>query len=165
MTEVYSFDNLARTDYFVDYQNLYTHLGVMSVRQLHCTAANAFLKAGQNERALEMLEQCERAMQAYPLESIPIGFTANDYMVVSMIQSYYAVGQKEKADDLALRMSVELLQSAAFYVQYYDWAKTECEDCLSYLYLLSDVVRAGGNAELAGVIDKQIEDVFGFTDN
>ena len=60
---------------------------------------------------------------------------------------------------------MELLQSAAFYVEYYDWAKTECEDCLSYLYLLSDVVRAGGNAELAGVIDKQIEDVFGFTDN
>ena len=165
MTEVYRFDALGRTDYFVDYQNMYTHLGVMSVRQLHCTAAKAFLKAGQNERALEMLEQCERVMQAYPMESIPVGFTSNDYMVVSMVQMYYTLGQKQKADDLALKMSVELLQSAAFYVQYYEWGKTECEDCLSYLYYLSDVVRAAGNTELADVLDAQIKDVYGFTED
>ena len=163
MTEVYKFDALARTDYFVDYQNMYTHLGVMSVRQLHCTAAKAFLKAGQNERALEMLEQCERVMQAYPMESIPVGFTSNDYMVVSMVQMYYALGQKQKADELALKMSTELLGSAAFYVQYYEWAKTECEDCLSYLYYLGDVVRAGGNTGLADALDAQINEVFGFT--
>ena len=165
MTEVYRFDALGRTDYFVDYQNMYTHLGVMSVRQLHCTAAKAFLKAGQNERARWMLEQCERVMQAYPMESIPVGFTSNDYMVVSMVQMYYTLGQKQKADDLALKMSVELLQSAAFYVQYYEWGKTECEDCLSYLYYLSDVVRAAGNTELADVLDAQIKDVYGFTED
>ena len=82
-----------------------------------------------------------------------------------MVQMYYTLGQKQKADDLALKMSVELLQSAAFYVQYYEWGKTECEDCLSYLYYLSDVVRAAGNTELADVLDAQIKDVYGFTED
>ena len=57
MTNVYKWDALERDDYFVDYQNLYTHLGVMSQRGLFVNAAKAFFKAGENDRALEMLEK------------------------------------------------------------------------------------------------------------
>jgi hypothetical protein len=69
MTNVYKWDALERDDYFVDYQNLYTHLGVMSQRGLFVNAAKAFFKAGENDRALEMLEKCQRVVrrESYPL--------------------------------------------------------------------------------------------------
>ena len=50
MTQVFSWDALSRTDWFVDYQNYYTFLGVLSQRQIFLTTANALMKAGQNGR-------------------------------------------------------------------------------------------------------------------
>ena len=62
MKNVYKWDALKRKDYYVDYQNLYTNLGVMSLRNLFVSAANAFIDAGQNSRAVEMLDLCQEVL-------------------------------------------------------------------------------------------------------
>ena len=149
MTEKYSWDALARDDYFIDYQNEYTHLGVMSVRGLFVTVADVFLRAGENGRALEMVDKCCEVMQHYPLETVPIGFSGNDYMVVTMVEDYYLLGQPEKARMLATQMGNELLASAKFYIEFYDWARDEFEMVGQYIYFLSDVMKKGGDTELA----------------
>ncbi|MBO6237832.1 MAG: hypothetical protein J6N50_03480, partial [Bacteroidales bacterium] len=149
MTQVYKWDALARGDYFRDYQNMYTHLGVMSVRSLFVTCADAFMKAGENDRALEMVDKCCEVMQHYPLETVPIGFSGNDYMVVSLVEHYYKLGQPDKARRLAAQMGAELLESARFYIEFYDWAKDEFELVGQYIYFLADVMKQGGDAELA----------------
>lgn len=149
MTEVYSWDALAADDYFIDYQNQYTHLGVLSIRNLFVTCAEAFMAAGENDRALEMLDRCAEVMEHYPLETVPLGFSGNDFMVVETVRDYYALGQPEKALDLATRMGEELLVSANFYLQFYDWAPDELDMVGGYIYLLSDEMKTGGDTEAA----------------
>ena len=149
MTEVYSWDALAADDYFIDYQNQYTHLGVLSIRNLFVTCAEAFMAAGENDRALEMLDRCAEVMEHYPLETVPLGFSGNDFMVVETVRDYYALGQPEKALDLATRMGEELLVSADFYLQFYDWAPDELDLVGGYIYLLSDEMKTGGDTEAA----------------
>ena len=149
MTQVYRWDALARDDYFRDYQNCYTHLGVMSVRNLFVTCADAFMKAGQDERALEMLDKCCEVMAHYPLETIPLGFSSQDYTAVSLIDAYYRLGEAGKARELALRLGGELLAGAKFYIGFYDWAREEFELTGQYIYFLSDTMKQGGDTELA----------------
>ncbi|MCQ2146388.1 MAG: hypothetical protein MJZ16_02610 [Bacteroidales bacterium] len=151
MTNVYQFDNVARGDYFVDYQNMYTHMGVMSIRGLFVNCSNAFIAAGENDRAIEMLDRCQEIMrpECYPLESIALGFSGNDYMVVQMISNYYKLGQKEKARKIAVELGNELLKTTKFYLEYYSFSQSEFELCCQYIYLLCDEVEKGGDGDIA----------------
>ena len=149
MTQVYKWDAVAAGDYFIDYQNMYTHLGVLSLRGLFVTVANAFIKAEEYDRALEMLDKCQEVMRHFPLETVPLGFSGNDYMVVNMVEDYYKLGQKDKARELASQLSEQLLVSAKFYSEFYDVAKDEFELAGNYIYFLSDEMRKGGDAELS----------------
>ena len=164
MTNVFKWDAISRDDYFVDYQNLYTHLGVMSQRGLFVNAAEAFMKAGENDRALEMLDKCQRVLNtdSYPLESIPIGFSGNDYMVCEMVSQYYRLGQPEKARELAIDLFNDLLVSSRFYLEYYDYAQSEFELCGQYVYYLQDVVKSAGDKDLAEKIGKNYEALLGY---
>ncbi len=156
MTQVYKWDAVSAGNYFIDYQNEYTHLGVLSLRSLFVTVADAFIRAGENDRALEMLDKCQEVMKHFPLEAIPLGFSGNDYMVVSMVEDYYKLGQKDKARALASDLAEQLLISANFYADFYDVAKEDFELVGNYIYYLSDELRNGGDAELS----KQLTDSF-----
>ena len=154
MTEVYSWDAVARDDYFIDYQNLYTNLGVLSIRDLFVSCSDIFLEAGERDRALEMIDRCAEVMQHYPLETIPLGFSNNDYMVLLMVSRYYELGQPDKARALAVQMASELLESTQFYLEFFPVAKSESELCTQFIYALTDMMEAGGDAEMA----KQVTD-------
>ena len=149
MTEVYTWDDVARGDYFIDYQNLYTHLGVLSIRELFVSCSDIFLAAGERERALEMIDKCVDVMQHYPLETVPLGFSNNDYMVVLMIDRYYELGQADKARALAVQMGSELLKSAQFYLEFFEFGKDEFDLIRQFIYALADVMKAGGDADLS----------------
>ena len=161
MTEVYSFDALKAPGWFVDYQNCYTFLAVMGIRNLHVNCATAFLANGQKERALEMLDQSEEAMVNFPICSIPLGFSGNDYMVVKTVELYYKLGQPEKGRDLAVRYADEVLSSAAFYLEFYAFAQDEFELCGNYIYFLSDVLKAAGDKELSSTVESRFSDMVG----
>ena len=149
MTEVYSWDALARDDYFVDYQNMYTNLGVMSVRNLFLNCANIFADAGQDDRALEMVEKCFEVTAPYPLETVPLGFSDNDQIVILMIEHYYQLGQPEKARQLATRLGSDLLDSARFYLEFFSLSHREFEAVRVYISNLAYVLKEGGDEELS----------------
>ena len=153
MTEVYTFDAVSADDYFIDYQNMYTHLGVMSLRNMFVNCANAFIKAGENERAVEMLDKCESVLRNYPLEAIPIGFSANDYMVIEAIENYYKLGERDSARGLGAKLGADLLVTAQFYLEYYEWAQDDFDFLANSLYYLCDVLKAGGDKEMADTIE------------
>ena len=161
MTEVYSFDALKAPGWFVDYQNCYTFLAVMGIRNLHVNCAAAFLANGQKERALEMLDQSEETMVNFPICSIPLGFSGNDYMVVKTVELYYKLGQPEKGRDLAVRYADEVLSSAAFYLEFYAFAQDEFELCGNYIYFLADVLKAAGDKELSSTVESRFSDMVG----
>ena len=161
MTEVYSFDALKAPGWFVDYQNCYTFLAVMGIRSLHVNCANSFIKYGQPERALEMLDRSEAAMVNFPICALPIGFSGNDYMVVKTVDLYYKLGQAEKGRELAVKYADEVLAAAAFYLEFYAFAEDEFELCGNYIYYLADVLKSAGEKELGKQVEKRFTDLVG----
>ncbi len=157
MKNVFSWDALKRTDYFVDYQNFYTFCGVLSQRQLFVNVAKEMLKIGDNERAVEMLDLCQESVpqENYPLDQIYLGFS-NEYMVIDMIETYYNAGAKDKALDLAKRFAEEMFVSTNFFLEYYDYAKTQFEECYKCLAYVADLTEANGDKDFA----KEIRDTF-----
>lgn len=151
MMNVYCWDALKRKDYDVDYQNYYTFLGVLPQRELFVSTANALLKAGDTERALKVLDKCQESLpdDVWPLESVPIGFTTNDYMVVSMIGCYFRAGAPEKAVELGTKLGNDLLASAAFYLEFYDYASQDFETVCQFIYYLVDELEKGGDKKVS----------------
>ena len=152
MTQAYTWEAQSRDDYFIDYQNMYTNMGVVSTRQLFLNAAKVFMKAGENSRALEMLDRCQNIMHRFPLDGIPIGMSGSNYTVISMVDCYYKLGQLEKGRQLAAEMGACLLESSQFYIDFYEFAKDEFENCGSYIYYLADVLTENNDKALADKI-------------
>ena len=157
MTEVFSWDALSRDDYFVDYQNLYTFCGVMSQRNLFLNAAEKMMDEGRSDRALEMLDMCERNVPEYnfPLDMTYLGFS-NEYMVMRMISLYYDLGQGDKARSMAARFANELMDSAGFFLSFYDYRPDEFNTVFTYIQNLQYVYDAGGDKALADELDARI---------
>ena len=158
MKNVYTWDALKRTDYFVDYQNFYTFCGVLSQRQLFVNVAKEMLKINDKERAVEMLDMCQECVPEvnFPLDITYLGFI-NEYMVVDMIETYYDAGAPEKALELAERFSDQLFDSLYFFLQYYDFAKREFESCYNNLQYLADLTEHHGDKEFADGINSRFE--------
>ena len=150
MKNVFTWDALKRTDYFVDYQNYYTFCGVLSQRQVFVNVAKEMLKIGDSARAVEMLDMCQECVPAenYPLDITYMGFS-NEYMVIDMIETYYDAGAPEKALDLSRRLAEELFVSSEFFLVYYDLTQREFESCYSCLSYLADLADHYGEKEYA----------------
>ena len=151
MKDLYKWDALKRDDYFVDYQNMYTFLGVLSQRQMFVSAANALMAEGEDEKAVEMLDLCQERFPDtnFPLESIPLGFSGNDYMVAQMVEDYYYLGETEKARDLGIRMCDALHETAAFYLDWGELGSAEFETAGRVLLYIADVMKQYGDKELS----------------
>ena len=160
LTESYSFDALARTDYCVDYQNLYTFLGVMSIRNLFVSSANAFIDAGENDRAEEMLDKCREVMkpEQFPYDNSILGWSSNAFFPIEMVKDYYTLGKPEKAKELAEELISELHQSIGFYVDFLPECKSDFEYCCQLVYYLSSEVEKAGDPEFAEKIEKDLAD-------
>ena len=159
MKTVYKWDNLKRTDWFVDYQNMYTFLGVLSQRQLFLTVCNALIDAGEREKALEILDMCQEVFpeENFPLETIPLGFSGNDYMVAQMVENYYHLGAFDKAGELAARMGDELLETVAFYVNWGTLGSAEFENACRILLYIADVCKDYGDEPLSNAMAENLK--------
>ena len=154
-----SLDALSRKDYFVDYQNIYTFIGVIPQREIFVKIANALLKNGQKERALDVLDRCMEKFpeENFPLESICLGFYNNDLSVIGMVEAYYKAGNPEKARDLAKRFSDDLFKSTFFFLEYYDYAQSDFEKCANCIYYLTGVLEDNGEKGLASELNEKLE--------
>ena len=74
-----------------------------------------------------------------------------------MVSMYYRLGQPEKARNLAVNLFNSLLESARFYLEFYEFAQDEFEICGQYIYFLQDEVRNGGDEDLAKKIGNSFE--------
>ena len=159
MKKDYKFDAIKRTDYFVDYQNMYTFLGVLSQRQMFVTVANALIDAGEAEKAVEILDMCQEVFpeQNFPLESIPLGFSGNDYMVAQMAENYYYLGETQKARELSTRMGEELLKTARFFLEWGSLGQAEFETASRVLLYMADVCKQYGDKDLGNAMIDSLE--------
>ena len=163
MKNVYSWNALKRTDYYVDYQNMYTFMGVVSQRQMFLTAANALIDAGEKEKALEMLELCREnvPIEVYPIESIPLGFSSNDYVLAQIAENYYFLGQAEKAHNLIVDLADELLVTADYFARWGRLGKSEFETSCRVLIYLSELAKQYSDTDLASAISSELKGLIG----
>jgi len=159
MTKKYCWDALSADNYFIDYQNCYTSIGVMSVRNLFLSSSDIFLKAGQNDRALEMIDKGLYVMRNYPTETIAIDLSGNDYMMIGFITNLYALGEDERASKLAIEFGNELLTAANFYLEYYHVAKEEFEMVSTYISYMEDTLRQVGKNDIADSLKNNFMDL------
>ena len=161
MDSVFKWDALKRKDYFVDYQNLYTFLGVLPQRDLFLNAANQFIAAGKKDKAIAILDKCQESVPAasYPLETICLGFYQNDISVIGMVEAYMKAGAIDKGKKLGDEMSAELIKSIRFYIEYYDMGKDEFELCCNCLYYLADTYKKFDDAKSAEELINSLEKI------
>ena len=170
MKEDYTWDAMSAPGWFVDYQNMYTFLGVMSQRQLFLNVANALVDAGEGEKALEMMDMCQEKFPKsnFPLETICVGFSGNDYMVAQMIENYYYLGSsgllddeqsaraKASAAELAAEFGDLLFETVTFFLDWGSLGTSEFETASRVILYVADVCKEYGDTELS----KDIEDRF-----
>jgi hypothetical protein len=159
MKTKYKWDALKSSGWFVDYQNYYTFLGVMGQRQLYLTVANALIDAGEDEKAIEMMDLCEENFPEsnFPLESISIGFSGNDWMVAQMIENYYYLGAQDKAHDMAVRMTDALMEAASFYIKWGGLGASEFETAGRVYLYIADVCKQYGDKDLSDTLNASFD--------
>jgi tetratricopeptide (TPR) repeat protein len=159
---VYTWDALKRTDYFVDYQNFYTFCGVLSQRQLFLNAAWELLEVGDTQKAIELLDMCQECVteENFPLDLTYLGFS-NEYMVIGMAEAYYAAGAPEKAEELIRKIVDQLFVSLQFFNEFGNYSSNELERVCSSLEFAMQAAAEGGSKELAEEILKKFEEVAG----
>ena len=160
VNSVFCWDALKRTDYFADYQNFYTFCGVMSQRGLFLNVAKEQLKAGYPDRAVEVLDKCQDCVpeSVYPLDISYMGFI-NERNVLEMIALYYDAGAPDKGLALAQRFVDELLVSAKFYMEFYDYARSNFEETCHYIFYVADILKQNGDTEDGEAIEKSLDDL------
>ena len=160
VNSVFEWDALKRTDYFADYQNFYTFCGVMSQRGVFLNVAKEQMKAGYPERALEVLDKCQECVpeSVYPLDISYMGFI-NERNVLEMIALYYDAGAPDKGLALAQRFADELLVSAKFYMEFYDYARSNFEATCHYIFYVADILKQNGDNEEAEAMEKSLDDL------
>ncbi|MBQ3984647.1 MAG: hypothetical protein II636_04890, partial [Bacteroidales bacterium] len=157
LMDTFKFDAVSRGDYFIDYQNLYTHLGVMSLPNLFETCAEFYMKIGQNERARTLLDKGRDVMRYYPIEGLPIGLSGVDLSVIGTIEDYLKLGCEQEGLALARNYMNELLDACAFYMEFYKYAEGDFDQCTSFLYYFSNRLRNNGQEELAKEAEDSLE--------
>ena len=154
MIGTYSWDALKRTGWFVDYHNLYTFAGVQNQRKIFIDTARELLEAGERGKAVEILDMCQECV---PESVIPFDLSAyglsNEQYVLSLIEMYYMVGETSEAASLAARFTDQLLESADFFLMYYDWAASGLHNCCSILAHLAGLTERYGDTEISQKIE------------
>jgi tetratricopeptide (TPR) repeat protein len=133
MKNVYKWDALKRTDYFVDYHNLYTFCGVLSQRQIFVNVANELIEVEEYDKAVEILDMCQECVpeEKFPYEMIYMGFS-NEYDVLKMVETYYNLGERQKAEAILYKFVDRLKESREFFRQFENSQDT-FENINSYL--------------------------------
>lgn len=160
MMNVYKWDALKRTDYFVDYQNLYTFCGVMPQRGLFVISAREMMKSGQKDKALALLNKC---LESVPEENFPLDMSylefSNEKYVLEMIDLFFKLGSNDTALDLSTRFAEELKASTKFYLQFYGYASESFEMTRQYLLVLANILEENGFSEEAEKVETGFNDL------
>lgn len=164
---VYRFESLAAQGIHVDYQNLYTFSAVFTVRDVFVTAADALIAEGKNDKALEMLDMCEKMVpnSNFPYNTVLIR-GLNELSVVSMIEDYLKLGQREKALAIADAFQEETLASIKYFLETLGGelalVNEYSKNNIALFYHLTRAIREQGEEQYAAEAEAKLEQIFSF---
>ena len=160
-TETYRWDELKKTGWHVDYQNIYTFTGGIPVRKQFLLASRELLEAGMPDKAVELLDLCQECV---PEENFPLDLSAyevgNELYLSMIIDTYYEAGAHEKAREIAERLSDSLLSSAEFYIRQDIWGDSAFNTCYNALSYIAGTAFKHGDKDLADSIEQRFNSHF-----
>jgi hypothetical protein len=159
LMDSFKFDAVSADNYFIDYQNLYTNLGVTSNPYLFVTCAEFYAKLGQKERVKALLDKCCQVMRHYPKEAIPIGLSGADISTIGVIENYLRIGCEDDARKLAGDYMHDILSATAFYLEFYKYAKKDFDQCSSFIYYFANRLRQYGVNDIADKVEASLDDM------
>jgi len=123
------------------------------------TSSDFYLKLGQNERVKAILDKYCQVMHNYPMEAIPIGLSGADLAAIDVMENYLKIGCLEEARSMALQYSKEILTAAAFYLEFYKYAKSDFDQCSSFIYYFANRLRQNGVEDLADQVENLLDEM------
>lgn len=110
LMNVYHLESLADTTMHVDYQNLYTFGAVTPMRDMFAVSANMMISRGDFEKARELLDKC---IAVLPERNFPYNIATlrsiNEWSMLSIIEGYLRIGDRDKAKEIGLKFADETL--------------------------------------------------------
>ena len=78
-----------------------------------------------------------------------------------MNETYYIAGAPDKAEELTGRFIPQLMKSALFFYDYFDYARSEFERCYNCIQFVADLAQEYGDENLAEQIRTDFDKAFG----
>jgi hypothetical protein len=115
LMHTYRWGNANDSTVWIDYNHTLTFMAILNVRNMYSRTAQAFLVAGEKEKAVALLD---RVMEVMPDSAFPYvgSIDQNDQSIMSIIELYYLAGATEKADAIAERFLEEIEANLRFFV-------------------------------------------------
>jgi hypothetical protein len=153
----YTFDRFNNLRMYVDYQNLYTFQGVVSLRNVFAITAQALLSENKPAKAVEVLDRMQEALpqKQFPLNSSLISIL-NSLAVMNAIGIYGAAGEKEKAVQLCEAFVEEMFDAIALFGKEDTYSEYDFQRNLALFWNLIEVME-GVDAERADAYEKRLQ--------
>lgn len=140
MMNVYRLDNLKDRKVDWDYQNLYTWMGVMPVRNMYKIEAKALLERGDTAKCVNILNKITECM---PTENFPYNFSllqsVNEYTIIDMVELYLKCGKAKEGMQIASEFIDETIKSVQMFGSNHNGTVLSADDYqanMMYLYYL-----------------------------
>ena len=164
LMNVYRWGNMNDPKVNIDYQNIYTFMGVMPLRSMFSRTAGILMQEGDTTRAVALLDK----MQEIVIPSqFPLNFTlfggAHDYYLLNVIDMYLMAGEIEKALALADAYMEEIVVSTKFFATPFRGGFMSEENLLLGMDFISEMYRlfkSAGMEDKAAEVQKRHEDIY-----
>ena len=142
----YRLESMAETRMYVDYQNLWTFLGVACVREYFVITAHALYEEGDTERCIAVLDRMQEVMlpELFPLNAplIGRGRNINTISVATAVDLYVAAGATEKAIALADAVVKETMASVRLFGGMTTFSREDFDENLNMIYWVANAIEA-----------------------
>ncbi len=146
--------NINHPDVYLDHYHRRS-ISVLRLRHKFHRLANALIKEGKNDSAIEVLDKC---MELLPNEKVPY-----DFYIPDIIDNYYALGEIEKANEIVK----EFINITGEEVNYYILVRKEHPDALEreiqtsfhYLRRMEALTNKYNQEELNTVLKDKLEEL------
>lgn len=159
----YRWDSLSDTTINIDYQNLATFNGVMSIRGIFVETAVGLYEVGEKEKAVEVLDKMQQVMitKNFPLNNSLL-YSINEYKVLQAVEIYIKSGAKEKGLKLATEFAEETLKGVELFTKPYGkliLSKSNLETSYSLYGYLLEILTECGAEEHAKKLESNFNDL------
>jgi len=160
----FRFESLADTTIHVDYQNLYTFCAVSPIRDIFVNAAEALMKSGEKEKAVEVLDKC---IAVIPEKNFPYNMSflsgMNEWIMLNIVEDYFKLGEDDKAKNLGMDLADATLEAITYYGTIIGPEETDVlskkhlEDCVTIYYYICRLFSTFGHQDLTESLNAKLE--------